>query len=473
MSVESPAQVTDTSGAGVPAAAVLGRWAAELQPGLLPPKVRDRSKELLLDLLAVTLRGSLEASSRPVLDLVREMAPRGPSSVLGARMGSTPAWAAMANGTSAHAIEMDDVTRESSLHPGVAVIPAALAVAEQRGSSPDELLAGIVAGYEVMLRVGEALNPASTYARGFHPTGVAGTYGAAAAAARVLGLSAEESGRALGIAGTMAAGSFEYLADGSWSKRLNPGWAAHGGVIAAELARRGFTGPMSAIDGRLGTLRGYSDAPKPERLTRGLGDGYAILGVSIKPYACCRYNHAVIDGVLALRAEHALLPDEVAAIRVGMVRAGLGIVGDPIDQKRQPESVVDAQFSAPFAAAVALVHGAAGLEQYTREAVADPTIRGLMARIDCYSDDDLDGRYPASWPVVVQVDRTDGTHLEIRLEHAYGDPENPVSQSALVDKFVEFGSPVLGPAAREIAARVLAIEDEARLGAPFTEMRGG
>src|SRR3989442_10592525 len=236
----------------------------------LPEAARERTKELGLDLLGVALRGSAEPSSQPVAALVREQPP-GPASLIGAGLASGAAWAALANGTAAHAIEMDDVTTESSLHPGVAVVPAALAVAEERAADGAAFLAAVVAGYEVTIRVGNALNPASAYRRGFHPTGVAGAFGAAVAAGRLLGLDAAGLTHAIGIAGTLAAGSLEYLSDGAWTKRLNAGWAAHAGVVAAGLARGGLTGPATALDGPLGVLHAYSDAPNRERLLADLG----------------------------------------------------------------------------------------------------------------------------------------------------------------------------------------------------------
>ena len=228
------------------------------------------------------------------------------------------------------AIELDDVTRESSLHPGVAVIPAALALAQERRSAPTAFLEAVVAGYETTMRVGNALGAASAYARGCHPTGVAGVFGAAVAAGRLSGLDAGGLVRALGIAGTMASGSLEYLADGAWTKRLNAGWAAHAGIVAAGLAAAGFTGPATALDGRFGVLHAYTDAPLPEELTARLGDPLMVLKVTIKPYACCRYTHPLIDGVLALRAEHGITPEDVAAIRLGVLSAGAALIAEPI-----------------------------------------------------------------------------------------------------------------------------------------------
>jgi 2-methylcitrate dehydratase PrpD len=424
---------------------------------------------------------------------------------------------------------MDDVTTESSLHPGAAVIPAALAVAEElaeraagaiatpsagdaRGASgpsskdvPPPLadtigvrvLEAIAAGYEVTMRVGNALGAASAYSRGFHPTGVAGVFGAAVAAGKLRGLDADGLERAIGIAGTMASGSLEYLADGSWTKRLNPGWAAHAGIVAAGLAEAGFMGPATALDGEHGVLRGYTDAPDPERLTEGLdelaraggaaagagsGGELQLMRVSIKPYGCCRYSHGLIDAVLALRREHFapggqgraaerkeigadaaadLTLDDVERIRLGVLSGGWSLIAEGIERKRDPRNVVDAQFSAPYAAAVALVHGRAGLAEFTPGSMADPRVRALMSRMECFRDPSLDAEYPRRWPALVEIRLRDGRVLRKRIDHALGEPENPVPRDALVDRFVEMVAARLDPpAARAVAARILRLDAE-------------
>jgi 2-methylcitrate dehydratase PrpD len=353
------------------------------------------------------------------------------------------------------------VTTESSLHPGVAVIPAALAVAEERQRAPTAFLEAVVAGYEVTMRVGNALNPASAYRRGFHPTGVAGAFGAAMAAGRLLSLDSPHLTRALGIAGTLAAGSLEYLADGSFTKRLNAGWAAHAGVVAAELARAGFTGPPTALDGRLGVLRAYTDDPQPRRLLADLGDPLQIMRVSIKPYACCRYNHGLIDCVLQLKRDHAFAPADVAAIRLGVLSGGALLVAEPMEQKRSPQNVVDAQFSAPFAAAVSLVRGAAGRAEHSTSNLADPLIRSLMARTDCYRDPALDAPYPYQWPAAAEIILKDGRRFATRIEYATGEPENPVPREGLVAKFVSLVDHLLPEEpARQLAERILQLDEE-------------
>jgi 2-methylcitrate dehydratase PrpD len=456
-----------------PAALLLAELVGSLHWSELPDAVHNRAKELTLDLLGVATRGSAEASSAPVHAFVRETAPAGRATVIGAGFSSTAVWAALANGTAAHAIELDDVTTESSLHPGVAVIPAAVAIAEERRAVPTAFLEAIVAGYEVTMRVGNALNPASAYRRGFHPTGVAGVFGAAVAAGRLLELDIDGLVRAMGIAGTLAAGSLEYLADGSFTKRLNAGWAAHAGSVAAGLARAGFTGPSTVFDGRLGVLHAFTDEPRPERLLADLGQPLQILRVSVKPYACCRYNHGLIDCVLQLRREHGILPEDVVGIRLGVLSGGALLVADPIEQKRAPTNVVDAQFSAPFAAAVALVRGAAGYAEHAQANVNDPAIRALMARTECYRDPALDAAYPARWPAAAAIALRDGRTVATSVEYATGEPENPVPQAALVDKFVSLVGNLLPPDwARDLADRILRLDEQASLSDVLGSLRG-
>jgi 2-methylcitrate dehydratase PrpD len=274
-----------------------------------------------------------------------------------------------------------------------------------------------------------------------------------------MGLDGSGIARAIEIAGTMASGSLEYLSDGAWTKRLNAGWASQVGITAAELAGAGFTGPATALEGRLGALHAYTDAPHAKLLTDGLGDGYQISRVAIKPYACCRYNHGLIDGALRLRAEHDIDPSTIRRIRLGVLSAGTLLVADPIEQKRSPRNPVDAQFSAPFATAVALVHGAAGAPQYVQEVLDDPRIRALMAITDCYTAPRLDAEYPGRWPAEVEIELADGGVHRTHVAHALGEPENPLSGEALARKFRELVGDLL-PAARtrELASQVVGLE---------------
>ncbi len=453
------------------AASTLAEFCVGLRWDQLEDEVQGRTRELVLDLVGVALAGSRQPSSPPAAEVAFRLGGHGEASVIGGHRRTSAVWAAMANGAAAHAVELDDVTTESSLHPGVAVIPAALALAEELAASPQALLEAIVAGYEVTMRVGNALNPASAYARGFHPTGVAGVFGATMAAARLLGLDKTAVTKALGIAGTMAAGSLEYLADGAWTKRLNPGWAGHAGITAAHLAQAGFSGPASVFEGRLGVLHAYSDAPFPERLLADLGRPFQVMRVSIKPYACCRYNHGLIDCILQLAQGHGVQPGDVARIRLGVLSGGALLVADPIEQKRTPHSVVDAQFSAPYAAAAALVFGAGGIDAYTPERLRDPLVRDLMLRTDCYRDPSLDAHYPRRWPAAAEIHLRDGRILATRIDFASGEPENPVSREALVDKFVSLTTGSLeDPAAA--AERILTVDSQPDLSGLGVILRG-
>jgi 2-methylcitrate dehydratase PrpD len=444
------------------AAASLAEWCSNLRWDALGDEVRARTLELLLDLIGVALAGSRQPSSPPAVDVAVRLGGVGKASIVGTRHKTSAVWAALANGTAAHAVELDDVTTESSLHPGVAVIPAAFALAEDLDATPSALLEAIVAGYEVTMRVGNALNPASAYARGFHPTGVAGVFGATMAAGRLLCLNADQLTWALGIAGTMASGSLEYLADGAWTKRLNAGWAGHAGITAAHLAQAGFTGPTSVFDGRLGVLHAYSDAADPQRLLADLGQPLQVLRVSIKPYACCRYNHGLIDCMLQLTREHAVQPHDVERIRLGVLSGGALLVAEPIEQKRSPHSVVDAQFSAPYAAAVALAYGLSGIDAYAPSKLDDPLIGELMSRTDCYRDASLDAVYPRQWPAAAEIHLRNGHVLSTRIEFASGEPENPVSREALIEKFVSLAAESVADAPT-LATRILSLDSEPSL----------
>ncbi len=435
----------------------IARRLAELCLGLrfqdLPVDVVERAKDLLLDYLGVCCRGVAAESSQSALRAMRVLAGSGGrATVVGQPEGASAAWAALANGTSAHATEMDDVSSKSSLHPGVGVFPAALALAEELDAPPEALLAAVVSGYEVVMRVGNALNPASAYKRGFHPTGVAGAFGATAVASVLLGLDTDRFVNALGIAGTMASGSLEYLSGGAWTKRLNPGWASHCGIVAARLAAEGFTGPATVLEGPLGLLHGYTDEPLPAEALVGLGDSFQIMAASIKPYACCRYNHGLIDCMLMLRPLIGALED-VEEIRLGVLSGGALLVAEPLEAKRRPANVVDAQFSAPFAAAVALAYGRAGLPEYSQTNIESPLVRSLMGRSVCYTDPALDAVYPEEWPAAASIRLRSGELLEARQPFPLGEPQNPVSREALAVKFRELvGSDWADEALRRVYA---------------------
>ncbi len=426
--------------------AELTEFVATLHTFTLPEEVQERVRYLLLDYLAVTLRGSRLPSSLAaytMLDILPgAYLPEGVT-VLGKVQRAEASWAAMVNGVAAHGLEMDDVENRSSLHPGVVVFPAALALAEQLRSSLDDFYAAIVAGYEATLRIGAALNPALAYERGFHPTAICGALGSAAASARLLHLTPEQTNMALGIAGSMASGSMAYLDDGAWTKRLHPGWSSHAGITAARLAATGFVGPTNILESRYGLLHAYSSASDVQQLERASSSSFAIMDVSLKPYACCRYMHGPIDCLLHIyNTKHPNIQD-IKHIRCGVVTGGHGLVVNPIEQKRTASTIVDAQFSMPFGAAIALVTGQAGLAVFTEEWIQDTQVKALMQRVECCALPELDDYYPDEWRATATVEMLDGSIFESTTRFALGDPHNPLTWEQLIARFHELVHPVV------------------------------
>lgn len=426
----------------------------------LDEAVRDRVAYLLLDYLGVAFRGALSDSSQPIHRFLRDRV-AGPSAVpvCGTELYADAPYAALALGTAAHSLELDDVVNAASLHPAVSVMSAALAAGFLAESSGERLIEAIVAGYEVTVKLGIALDPAAHYAQGFHPTGTCGTMGAAIAAACMLGLDEHQMTSALGIAGSQAAGSMEFLADGSFTKRLHAGWSAHAGVIAALLAAEGFTGPASIIEGKFGFLHAYSPASDSSKVLAGWARPWEVMNTSIKPHACCRYKQGAIDCILQLAREQQIGPDDVERIEVAILQAGFALVADPPELKANPQSVVDAQFSMPFGAAVALRNGNAFLNQYCLENVHSEDIRMLMKRVHCVRDEAIERDFPRKWPASVAIVTKDGRTCRCRLDHPKGDPENPLTWDEIIAKFNSLAGVVVDSRRCEaIVARVRAIE---------------
>jgi len=409
----------------------------------LPEEVIDRVKYLTLDYLGVAARGSASDSSGPVLRLVKEFGQgKNDAVIVGTDLRAAPSYAAIANGTAAHSLELDDVVNEASLHPAVAVMSAALDAAHIAKCSGAKFIEGILTGYEVTVRLGVALDPSAHYAQGFHPTATCGTMGSAVAAAKILSLNQEQMTNALGIAGSQAAGSMEFLSTGAFTKRLHPGWAAHSGIMAALLAREGFTGPSSIIEGRSGFLKTYSPKPVVEKVLEDWGRPYKVMRTSIKPHSCCRYKQGPIDGILEIMNENKLLAADIEKVTLGILKTGIPIVVQPEEQKYNPTNVVDAQFSMPFGAAVAVLYGKASLDEYTQEKVESDKVKEMMRRISCVQDKELEKEFPRKWPASVTISTKDGKELSTKIDYPKGDPENPLSWDELSNKFRGLVKPI-------------------------------
>jgi 2-methylcitrate dehydratase PrpD len=410
----------------------------------LSSEVVERTKYLLLDYLGVALAGSLTDSSQPVHRMFARSASSGPCTVIGTSMQASPEFAALANGTSAHSIEMDDTHQAGSIHPGVVMFSTAIALSESRPEiDAGQFMSAVVAGYEVATRLAMALQPKFHYELGFHPTSTCGVFGAAVTAANLLRLSEEQMLSAVGIAGSMAAGSLEFLADGTWTKRLHPGLAAQNGILAAKLAAEGFRAPATILEGRDGFLWAYSRKPKPERITEDLGEHFEIMRTSVKPHACCRYMQSSIDALIELATEHDIHPDQVERIEVAVLKAGWPLVCEPRKRKYSPSNVVDAQFSMPFGAAVALSDRAAGLDQFTSDRFHSPQIKSLMGKVVLRTDKRIEENFPEEWPARVEVHLRNGKELKKKIRFPKGDPENPMTWEELSAKFHSLASRML------------------------------
>lgn len=421
----------------------LAEFVASTPLSHIPDAVIDRAKYFVLDYLGVALRGSRVDSSAAVQAFVDRFAPPGTATIIGRDQGAHPAYAALANGAAAHCIEMDDTHQEGSVHLGAPIISALIAASEMQPVGGGEFLAAVVLGYEVAARLAMAVGPEAHYRRGFHPTGTCGTFGAAAAVARLWGLEARVMAQALGIAGSQAAGSMEFLATGAWTKRFHPGWAAHNGLIAAALARQGFTGPDTIIEGTAGFVQAYSQAPRPERVTQGLGNTFEILATAVKPHACCRYMQAPIDAILELVTAHNIAADEVAQVTLGILNTAFPIICEPAEIKYAPRSIVDAQFSMPFGAAVALLCRRASLAEFTPDMVAAPRVRALMQCVAHVRDPELEQHFPRQWPAWAVIELQDGRKWSTTVRYPKGDPQNPLSWDELRAKYRELGRSVL------------------------------
>ncbi|MGJ5012381.1 MmgE/PrpD family protein [Bradyrhizobium oligotrophicum] len=437
--------------------ATLAAYVAALKYDDIPPEVLDRAKVLTLDFLGSAIRARREAESTPsVVNMLAalKLDAAGEATVFGDDRTWTPAVAALLNGTMGHSLDFDDTHADSSLHPSAPVVPAAFAVGEMVGASGREVLTAIVAGYEVCCRLGNALDPTSHYARGFHPTATAGTYGAAAAAGKLFGLSEQQLIYAFGVSGSQAAGSLQFLVNGAWNKRYQVGASAMNGVIAATLAKNDFVGAIESVEGKHGLLVGYTDTPHHEKAVAGLGSTYETMKIGVKPYPSCRYTHAAIDAIIALRREHNLTPDQVKRVEIGLHRNGITLTGDAAT-KRHPSSIVGGQFSMFFTGALALDQGRFGWDDYTR--LGDAAINALADKFDVVQDDKLEIGRSHPFGARVTITTEDGVHERLHDDPS-GEPTSFPSAQAMSDKFITLARPVLSSRAQSFADAILSLE---------------
>jgi 2-methylcitrate dehydratase PrpD len=386
----------------------------------IPQELINRTQAYVTDLLGASLPGISELSSQAVVRTV--LAEGGPAkaTIFGKGRLVSMSGASLANGTIAHALELDDDHRIGTIHPGAVVIPTALACAEAAGSDGKTFLRAVTVGYEIACRAGESFLGRQYY-QGFHPTSTCGVFGAAAASGIILGLNYGQMVNALGIAGTQAFGLGEWRADGSWIKRFHPGRAAQSGILSSLLAREGFTGPATIFEGKDGFLRAFSykENYDADALLRGLGRDFRMGLTAFKPYPGCRFTHAVIDIGLDLLREQEIQAQE---IEQGLVRI---YKTDILNYVSRPATPVIAQFSVPYLLATALLHGRVTLDHLTEEAIRDSEVLALADRIQVEEDPAFTKDYPTSYSTEVSLKLRSGEELKGFRDCPRGDPEAP------------------------------------------------
>lgn len=365
----------------------------------------------------------------------------GRSLVFATGLRTTPHWAAFANGAS-HAIELDDVHMASIIHGGIVICPAALAVAEHLGADGKKLIEALVVGFDVAYRIGEAI--AKTHYPLWHSTGTVAIFGAAAAAAKLYGLNEEQTCWALGNAASQAAGIWEYLKMGDDTKLLHSGKAAMNGVLAASLARHGFTGSDTGIEGERGFIATMSGADQPEQvnwkvMTAGLGRKFKVDENGYKLHACCRHGHVSIDNALRLINEYDLKPEQVKTVSVQLNQNSCDTIGDS-----NPPSAYKAKFSLAFFMASSFIYRKVGMEAFTEERLADPAVREFMAKVEYGENPEYTKNYPTLWSASIKIELNDGRVLETKGDLPNGDPLTVMPFDLFDQKFVDLVGLVVG-----------------------------
>jgi 2-methylcitrate dehydratase PrpD len=427
----------------------------------LPEPTRRSARLIALDTLGAMLAASDPGwpGARRMAEFVAGEGAAGPCLVVGTKLRTAPTLAALANGYLGYALDVESHHGPAVMHAAAAVLPAALAIAECEGADGAGVLSALTLGIEVACRVSLAIGPNDLYARGFHPTAVAGAFGAAAAGAVLLGLDRGRFANALGLAATQAGGLLAWASDHSEESRpFNPGTAARNGLTAARLAALGFGAPQGIFDAgaKYNVFRAWSldGQGSPERLTDGIGERFAIEELTIKRFACCAFLHPALDGLLDLLAE-GLTAERIAALTMRFPTSGAPIIdNNPLRSHR-------AQYILPVAA----VRGRVWFADVLHDRSDEPEIGRLTAVTRLIPDDALDPDYPASYTTLLEATTSDGTTHQRRVEWPRGCPQNPMSEAEIVAKFRDLTEPRVGrEAAEEIAAIVLEVDKPGRFG---------
>lgn len=433
-------------------AEVLSEFTHDLGLDAIPREVRENVALRVLDILGIALASTTQDFAPSLLGLVEAWG-GGECTVIGTKLHAPAPMAILTNGSLAHGLDYDDTHTAAICHASAVVVPTALALGESLALDGATVLAAMVAGYESITRIGMAA-PGEFHARGWHATGVCGTFAATLVAGKCLGLSRSQLTAALGIAGSFASGVLEHLEDGSWVKRLHPGWAGHSGALAAGLARGGFTGPATILEGRFGLYRTFlGRVPDLSRVTAELGSRWEALRVAFKPYPCCHYNHAYMDCAARLKREHGLTPGAIQEVECLVPAGQVPIVCEPLEAKRRPRTPYDAQFSLAYSVAAALVDDEVGVDTYSPERIKDERLLAVARKVRYTVDPG--SAFPRTFPGRLRIRLVDGRVLEAAEPFNRGSAENPLGVSEVVAKFRRNAGRVLPP------SRVATLEEAA------------
>ncbi len=401
----------------------------------IPAPVTAKAAVLMLDTIGSCLASSREDFGRAVLGGAERLGGPQESTLIGTRAKAGAASAVLANATLAHGLDFDDTREDAIVHTGCVAVATALAVGEAVGASGQAVLEAAIAGVEVMCRVGLAV-PGRFHARHFHPTSLTGSFAAAAVAGKLYRLTEDQLVHAFGICGSQAGGIIEYLADGSWTKRLHPGWAAHAGVAAVILARAGFTGPETVFEGAHGFYQAFAGASAEatlDALLATLGRQWELEQLTLKPYPCGSIAQPYMDCALRLREKHQIRPEDIASIGCRTAEGPVPRLWEPLAAKHRPANGYAAKFSLPYLLAVMFVKGRASLAEFTDEAVRDDSVLEVAGKVGYELDSTID--YPRQFIGHVAVRLHDGRLLEEGQDHPRGGPDSPMSRDEVEAKF--------------------------------------
>lgn len=440
-------------------AQVLAEFAVNTKYEDLPKETIDQVKRYVIDVIGCTIGSSRRPQIEILSEVIKEEGGQPYSSIFAHGFKTSPMNAALLNGTMGHALDFDDDHREGTMHPSVAVFPAAFAIGEKFHTSGKEFMRSFILGLEVMIRLGESLLGKGYY-QGFHPTGTCGVFGAATACSTIMELDVLRTKYAIGIAGSFSAGTQECTGEGAWQKPLQAGHPAMGGVLAASLAQKNFIGAGTVFDGPYGLIKALSfkDQYDYGRITETLGKKWEMTETSIKVHACCRFSGPVADCALDLYRQ---------GVRAKNVRKITAKVGEftvkmlcyPVDRKLRPQTHVDAQFSLPYAIAVALCKNRTGISEFGTDAIDDPEVLALAEKVTWELDPDAERLYPKAYPATVIAELNDGRLLQAHVDYPKGDPENPASDEEIIAKFNSLTEPYMEKEKREkIVETVIRLE---------------